>query len=170
MLVSSWVNIGSEYSTLNWEFIWRTGILTGSHYRAPSMITIFLRKEVSSTRVFPLAHPVTFLFSCLIVKSNLYDMYNWPRVTLIVYWSGIVKRGTVIDLSLSVLIVVEVRLQINNRVDTPIFIVVGNVVLGQVNADLLENAGQVISVTDGIIRHVELLLRCIANICQAKHN
>ena len=75
-----------------------------------------------------------------------------------------------INLSLSVLIVVEVRLQIKNRVDTPIFIVVGNVVLGQVNADLLENAGQVISVTDGIIRHVELLLRCIANICQAKHN
>ena len=136
---------------LNCELILSFVKLYGSHSSPPAIYLSRFMNQYGSTKVLPLPHPVTFLFSCFMLISKWYVIYSCPNVTLAVRKSFIMHKDTDKGLFLSVLIVIQVRSKVQHGVNAAIFIGVGDVVLREGLGDVLENVREVIVIADGIV-------------------
>ena len=68
------------------------------------------------------------------------------------------KKSTNIKLFLPVLIIIQVRLEVENRINTAIFISISHIILFEGLGDVFKHVSKVVVVGDGAVRHVEGLL------------
>ncbi len=66
------------------------------------------------------------------------------------------------------LIVIQMRLEVENRINTAIFISISHIILWQGLRDIFKHIGKVVVVGDGAVRHVKGLLRRGAKLAGAE--